>query len=322
MKTLQNGNLSPAQGVSGARNDCGQRNGGAFGRLTTEIGDALRRNRGDAKGLLLRRYPEWLFTGDDKDLAGTVAVFAFHDVESGWFEQQLAFLKANGYNALPTADALYDCIAGGQPIPQHAVLLTFDDAGASLYTTAFPLLKQYGMHGVSFVVPTFLDRPRFCTWSQVQEMHRSGVIDFQSHTLCHRFAPKWPLPVKCLGTVTAGEDEARRHPTMLEDYRRARQLIEEHLGKPVRHLCYPDYDGTEESIAASKAAGYVSNFWGVLPRRTNRPGDDPFRIVRVSSEYLRSLPGKGRRSAWRIAAGAFKFYGGRKLLRLAGERAS
>ncbi len=294
--------------------------GGILHRLRTEWVAARRKTRGDVQGLLLRRYPKWLFTGDDEHLKDSITVFTFHEVQSDWFDQQLAYLQANQYHILPDAEALYRCLRGEERIPPRAILLTFDDAGATLYTTAFPLLKRYGMHGVSFVVPTFLDKPNFCTWNQIEEMHRSGVIDIQSHTLCHRFAPKWPQAVRCLGTTTEAEDEARRHPAMLDDYRRARDIIEARLEKPVRHLCYPDYDGTDESVAASQSAGYLSNFWGVLPsRRTNRTGDDPFRIVRVSSEYLRSLPGKGRQSPWRIAAEQARHHGRWKLQRLAGR---
>ncbi len=288
-------------------------------RLKTEVAETLRKTRGDFQGLVLRRYPEWLFTGDVRSLEGQVTVFVFHEVEPVWFEQQLAYLESNRYHVLKDADTLYRCLRGEQPIPPRAVLLTFDDAGATLHTTAFPLLRRYGMQGVSFVVPTFLDRPRFCTWNQLEEMHRSGVIDVQSHTLCHRSAPKWPHAVRCLGTTTDTEEEACRYPTMLEDYRRARELIEARLGTPVRHLCYPDYDGTDDSVTASKATGYVTNFWGVLPsRRTNRPGDDPFRIIRISSEYLGCLPGKGRQVPWRVALQQARYHGRRKLQRLVG----
>ena len=166
---------------------------------------------------------------------------------------------------------------------------------------------------MSFIVPSFVGRPGFCGWDQIREMHESGVIDFQSHTLFHRYTPDWPRVMECLYPIHGMEAEMERYPTMEEDYRRSKEIIEERLGKTVRHLCYPDYDGTDASILSSMAAGYVSNFWGVIPgRRTNKWGDDPFRIVRILEQYLFRMPGKGRRSLsgilgemWSRHSGAF-----------------
>lgn len=82
------------------------------------------------------------------------------------------------------------------------------------------------------------------------------------------------------------------------DLRRSRALIEERLpGTQVRHLCYPYTIGSEAAARASRDAGYLSNFWGVLPdRRTNRAGDDPYRCPRLKGDYLQRLPGRGRAS--------------------------
>jgi len=93
------------------------------------------------------------------------------------------------------------------------------------------------------------------------------------------------------------EDAARDQRDRLDDLRHARRLIEQRLpGRRVRHLCYPYTIGSELAIQASKEAGYRTNFWGVLPdRRTNRPGQDPYRCPRLKSDYVFRLPGRGRR---------------------------
>jgi hypothetical protein len=80
---------------------------------------------------------------------------------------------------------------GGAPgVP--SVLLTFDDGESSLYRVAYPLLREYGFHAVAFVVPYFMrEQPEssgaktWCSWPEILEMDRSGIIDIQSHTYYH-----------------------------------------------------------------------------------------------------------------------------------------
>ncbi len=270
--------------------------------LSYRLWRSVRKVRGDVHGLCLGRYPSFVFRGDPGTVAGHVPVFAFHSVVPEAFEAQLRYLKENGYETVRSADELAACLQGRAPLRPKTVLLTFDDGRASLYRVAYPLLQRYGYQAVGFVVPTFVGKRNFCSWQQLKEMAASGVVDIQSHTLCHRFAPRWPLIVRCLNGTDEFPAEASKYVTMEEDYRRSRELIEERLGRPVRHLCYPDFQGCEASIAASRAAGYVSNFWGVVAgRRANRPGgDDLYRLVRVPDAYLRCLPGKNRQSLARV----------------------
>jgi peptidoglycan/xylan/chitin deacetylase (PgdA/CDA1 family) len=94
------------------------------------------------------------------------------------------------------------------------VLLTFDDGRGSLWSVGYPLLKRYGMRGVVFLVPgrtptragflppTWEDAREgrvplaevlgredgegaFLSWEEVEALARSGVFEFQSHTLTH-----------------------------------------------------------------------------------------------------------------------------------------
>jgi hypothetical protein len=92
------------------------------------------------------------------------------------------------------------------------------------------------------------------------------------------------------------DDDAAMARELTTGLQRARTLIEQRLpGTDVRHLCYPYTIGSDAAVRASRAAGYLSNFWGVLPdRRSNRPGDDPYRCARLKGDYLRRLPGHGR----------------------------
>ncbi len=114
-----------------------------------------------------------------------------------------------------------------------------------------------------------------------EKILRKQVLAFRrNHELSERFASE--------------EEHARG---IRNDLLKAREIIENRIGLPVRHLCYPWFYGSERAMQISRQVGYKSNFWGDLPnRRTNHPGDDPFRIVRIPEEYLFRLPGRGRKS--------------------------
>ena len=57
------------------------------------------------------------------------------------------WLKSNGYNVVSWQEVI-DAQAGKKPLPDKAVLLTFDDGYESFYRIVFPLLKEYNYKAV------------------------------------------------------------------------------------------------------------------------------------------------------------------------------
>jgi len=98
------------------------------------------------------------------------------------------------------------------------------------------------------------------------------------------------------GKTESFESVEQMRDGIRRDLLESRQIIERELpGKAVHALCYPWFLGSDVSMRISKETGYASSYWGVLRgRRTNRAGDDPFRVVRMPPEYIMRLPGKGR----------------------------
>lgn len=83
---------------------------------------------------------------------------------------------------------------------------------------------------------------------------------------------------------------------LLEDFINTRKTIESRLvGKKITSMCFPWEVGSDIAIEAAKEAGYKSCVWGIIPgRKTNRAGDDPYHVCRLSSDFIFRLPGKGR----------------------------
>lgn len=156
-----------------------------------KIKNTYRKNVPELLAILKKYYPDFVYDANPENLKDEIPVFTLHAVETERFHGQLRFLSKNGYRTL-TCDQFFECITGSKNIPERAVVLTFDDGCESVWRVAYPLLKEFGHKAISFIIPGLIDVPDgvggrdpLCTWAQILEMHESGIIDFQSHTMYH-----------------------------------------------------------------------------------------------------------------------------------------
>jgi peptidoglycan/xylan/chitin deacetylase (PgdA/CDA1 family) len=199
-------------------------------------------------------------------------------------------------------------------VQERAVVLSFDDGPRNFHAVVLPTLERFKARALAFVAPglhfdeapaTIMDAPdRQMTWDELREVHASGLVDVESHTLESRYVPRWPEPMALDGVDPAIEAHFRTAAPLplAEDLQAARELLERQLpGKRVRHLAFPAYDGTDHAVQVAAAAGYAACHWGIVPSRgLNRPGDPPRQVARISGEFLRRLPGRSRMSLLRM----------------------
>lgn len=104
------------------------------------------------------------------------------------FEEQMEYLYNNGYQTISLKDikAFYN---DSVPLPNKAVLITFDDLYKSVMLYAYPILKKYSFHAVGFVVKDWLFKDvRDYTTSKsvclsIDEVNQIGdVFEFANHT--------------------------------------------------------------------------------------------------------------------------------------------
>ncbi|HEX4048128.1 MAG TPA: polysaccharide deacetylase family protein [Elusimicrobiota bacterium] len=176
-------------------------------------------------------------------------------VSAADFRAQLEHLRDDGYTAIGLAD-WRDAETGLKPLPDKPVLLTFDDGFMNNYEAAYPLLREFGMKGVIFLVYEAVGRHngwenpalepwlKMLTWGQIKEMQDSGVIEFGSHTMRHRSLAETPLEEVRWEAV---ESKAR---------------LEDKLGREVLGFAYPYGAGAllPEVRAAVLGAGYRFDF--------------------------------------------------------------
>lgn len=159
-----------------------------------KFAESLRKNKDEIKGIIKHAYPDFVFKEINELEKGDIPVFHFHDLNAEKFEEQLKYLYENHYKTIDASTLMHILIGDIKPIDK-AVVLTFDDGLRSIWEVAFPLLEKYGFKGVSFIIPglinnqgsdtSFSEIPSLCTWPEIVEMHKSGFLDFQSHSLNH-----------------------------------------------------------------------------------------------------------------------------------------
>jgi peptidoglycan/xylan/chitin deacetylase (PgdA/CDA1 family) len=197
------------------------------------------------------------------------------------FAAQMAWLRRFRYHVLGM-DEVLDCLAGRRPVPARAVALTFDDGYENFHEYAWPELHRHGFKAMVYLIADLIGQPsswfaadgratpRLMDAGRIRELRRAGV-DFGSHGASH--------------VKLAEQDDAR----VRDEVTRSKRVLEDLLGEPVEHFCYPygSYDLRARDAVAE--AGYRSATTCV--RATSLPGDDPLALPRKAISFGDTLPG-------------------------------
>ena len=182
-----------------------------------------------------------------------VMVLAYHGIGSGSgeegfvisadrFGEHLATLRAAGMHAV-TADQVAKSLDGGAPLPEKAVLISFDDGRADAMMFADPLLEQAEMQATMFVITGAAAKPGvyYTPWSRLESYARSGRWDIQAHTDSqhreHRAAGGESLPA--LTSLERGESLEEYQARVATDLDEASSAIEAHIGRRPVAFAYP-----------------------------------------------------------------------------------
>ncbi len=136
------------------------------------------------------------------------------------FDNHLAYLKNNHFNVLPLREVVY-ALKNSRELPDRCVSLTVDDAYVTVYTNAFPRLRQLGWPLTVFVNTEGVDKgvAAYMSWPQMRELSRQGV-SFENHGHGH---------IHMIRTH-ADESEASWRRRITTDIRVAQQRITDEIG--------------------------------------------------------------------------------------------
>ena len=197
------------------------------------------------------------------------------------FDEQMAMIRELGYRPVDL-DAVLAHYVDRRPLPDKAVLITFDDGYRDNLEHAVPILRRHGYPAVLFVPIGYLDSTqplpheehlarrrvvnRTVDWSELDELERSG-IQIESHGIGHK--PLADLEV----------DEAAREIVL------SKLRLEERLGRSVRAFAY--VKGSEAHyrpvhLSLLRQAGYDVAFTSISG--ANGPATDPLQLHRYNVE--------------------------------------
>jgi peptidoglycan/xylan/chitin deacetylase (PgdA/CDA1 family) len=217
----------------------------------------------DLTQLLRGRAPSFLYGGAVTELP----IFTFHVVDAS-FRSDLEFLARAGYETVG-AHELAAYAQGAWAPSGREVALTFDDGDASLDRVAAPLLAEYGMRAVAFVVPGLVPDETddgLAGWRSLRGWVDRGVLEVGAHSRYHHHVPISP---QVIGFVTPETDTSFAANIPISRVNGARSV---RLGEPIfmgrprytakRAFC-PDPAGIERAALAVEREG---------PALFDRPG--------------------------------------------------
>lgn len=177
------------------------------------------------------------------------------------FENDLKYLKENGYNTITVSD-LTAYFEKGTPLPSKPVMLTFDDGYYNNYVYAYPLLKKYNMKAIISPIGITVDEyqktqdenPAYAQidWDDIREMMTSGLVEFQNHTYnLHKIKN---------GTQGAaqikGESDEDYEKRLTEDLQKLNKRFEEETGVVPSTVVFPFGAMNDKSVEIVKKMGF------------------------------------------------------------------
>jgi peptidoglycan/xylan/chitin deacetylase (PgdA/CDA1 family) len=204
-----------------------------------------------------------------------VAILGYHDfsetepetamrIRTSKFRLQMEAIRQLGITVI----SLDDFIAwkkGERDIPPKSALITLDDGWKSVYTDAFPILKEFGYPFTLYLYKNYVDGGgKALTTPMIKEMIAAGAT-IGSHSVSHPY----PATVKSYRNKGPQAYDAYLRKEMGE----SKRFLESQFRKNAGTYAYPGGFHTEEMLALGKEFGY-SHMFTVIPGKVTRSTPD------------------------------------------------
>jgi len=215
------------------------------------------------------------------------------------FEAQMSMLRAQGYTPI-SLQQLIAFAEEGSTLPDSPVIITFDDGYYSNYAHAFPILQNNGYPAAIFAIGSSVGKrtykdtdhpitPHFGK-NEITEMVNSGLISVQSHTYDMHQWPPFETGDAVRETVLPleGESEETYKTTLLNDHRKAVEVLRESDADPTVAVAYPHGKHLPLTTALLRQEGVKVTFTTDSKRINTVTAGDPdclFDLGRMNIAY-------------------------------------
>ena len=220
-------------------------------------------------------------------------------ISAEMFESHIKALCDAGYTTI-SFEELCAFVFDNAELPERPIIITSDDGYTSVYDTAFPILKKYGVKATVFVIgilhgqtlykdtayPVF---PLHFGDDEGRIMAQSGILSIQSHSYDMHQVESYETPPFRIGVLPMdGESEDEYIAAFKADFERSAEQIENITGIRPFVFSYPygrstdlsekllsDY-GVKVTLTIKKGPNYVKrnspdSLFGL--KRYNVPGN-------------------------------------------------
>jgi peptidoglycan/xylan/chitin deacetylase (PgdA/CDA1 family) len=150
---------------------------------------------------------------------------------------------------------------GDKEIPEKSVLITLDDGWKSVYTDAFPILREFGYPFTLYLYKNYVDGGnKALSSAMIREMIAAGAT-IGSHSVSH------PYPVTIKGYRKKGPDAYDAF--LRKEMGESKRFLEARFGVKAGTYAYPGGFHTEEMLALGSEFGY-SHLFTVIPGKVTR----------------------------------------------------
>ncbi len=214
----------------------------------------------------------FLYRAFEPDAAVRLPILSYHNlslepsdssmtVSVDAFRMQMQTIRDLGYTTV-SPQQLVDYVERGVPLPEKAVMITFDDGYESNYTLAFPILQEFGFQATIFVIGVSVGKdsykdtgypiePHF-SMQQARQMQSSGLITVASHGYdVHEMQGLDPDPIRRGVLRKDGESQKQYRKFLLGDTAQMFTM----LGESARFFAYPFGLHDSDSLNLLKEGG-------------------------------------------------------------------
>lgn len=180
------------------------------------------------------------------------------------FRLQMKAIKDLGLNVI-TLEDFVEWKQGKKSLPDRSVLITIDDGWKSVYTEAFPVLKEFEFPFTLFLYKNYVDGGgRALTSEMIREMQQNGAS-----VGCHSTSHPYPSTVR--KEQRKGTDEYQKFLDI--EMGESKTFLEKAFGKPIVTYAYPGGFHTPEMFDTAQTLGY-KHLFTVKPGKVTRDTSD------------------------------------------------